>query len=88
MSPASTLNIWGSSSSPCGEVAADARDARIGVDLEQAVGRLVVAQRLLERVGAVDHAAELEHLERLAVAPDARLAKQHRAGESSLTRLR
>src|SRR5581483_5834100 len=55
------------------------RDTRVGGDLEQAVGALVERQQLvLELVGPVDHAAELDQPELLAVPSDPALAEEHR----------
>src|SRR5437762_421062 len=68
------------------EELSDLGDPGIGGDLEQPVRLIQRMEGLLPRVGVLDHRAELEHLEVLAVPPDARLTEQDRAGRVKLDR--
>ena len=64
------------------------RDPRVIRDLEQPVGLVAMVQRLLQRVGVIDHRAELQELERAAVPSDPRLPKNTGPREQSLIRPR
>ena len=65
---------------------ADACDARVVGDLEHSLRLVQVSQLFLAPVGALEHAPELEHLERLAVTTRAPLAEQDRAARVELDR--
>src|SRR5438045_2221562 len=64
--------------------ASDTRDARVVGELEQPAGLVEVNQLGLEPLGAVDHRAELDDREALAVAPDPRLPEEHGAARGQL----
>jgi hypothetical protein len=64
----------------------DPSHPRVIGDLEHAVGLVQMHEVVALALGAVDHAPELEHLERLAVAPGARLTKEDRPERIELDR--